>query len=393
MVYLFDWGMFVLPTRARSLLACMLAVSLLAAACSSSSDDASSSIEAPLSSATPTTAELSTDGSDVRTTTVPEDSASTTTEPSTTTAPTTTPPATLPLPPACQEFASLGYESRKASVDGNDELRNSLSAQCPDVLRRLDEATALEGRAAAIGQNSALTSSNPTCGQDETGNALVSLTLTNRTSERLGAVYSGLLTIDGETPEATLTPFIVTGIGAGESIELGLGLGDVGDRPFDCRLEWRAFLDDSSEIDSAPVVLQDANPELDPIKWLPDLIRKELESIGSGDSDRASGLEDIRSFGYRRIVANTNLETSGGDYSGRTYLVCEQTVVRSEELMAFYYVRLVPGEFPSLRAGAYRLGSDGVWRWLMTAMQIAPNESHDGCIEDALGLAAARTNA
>jgi hypothetical protein len=380
--------MIVLPACVRSLLAGLI-VSLLAAACSSSTDEASNSTEAPPTTAAPTTTENLIEGSGVSTTTVPEESAPTMTEPPTT----MTPPTTLALEPACQKFVSLGYESRKASVEGNDELRNTLNAQCPDLIRRLDEATALEGRAAAIGSNSALTSSNPTCTQDEAGNALVSVTLTNQTNERLGAVYSGLLAINGETPQSTAAPFIVTGIEAGESIELGLGLGDVADRQFDCRLEWRAFLDDSSDIDAAPVVLQDTNAELDPIKWLPDLIRTELESVGSGDPNRAAELEDIRSFGYQRIVVSTSLETSDGDYSGRTYLVCEQTVVRSEELMAFYYVRLVPGEFPSIRAGAFRSGSDGVWRWLMTAMQIAPNESHDGCIEDALDLAASRINA
>ena len=304
--------MFVLPARVRSPLAELLIVSLLAAACSSSSDEASNSTEAPPTTAAPTTTENLTESIGVSPTTVPEE-----------------PPTTLALEPACQEFVSLGYESRKASVEGNDELRNTLNEQCPDLIRRLDEATTLEGRAAAIGSNSALSSSNPTCTQDEAGNALVSVTLTNQTSERLGAVYSGLITITGETPQATAVPFIVTGIEAGQSIELGLGLGDVADRQFDCRLEWRAFLDDSSDIDAAPVVLRDTNAELDPIKWLPDLIRTELESVGSGDPNRAAELEDIRSFGYQRIVASTNLGTTGGDYSGRTYLVCEQTVVRA----------------------------------------------------------------
>ena len=198
--------------RVRTLFASALAVSLLSAACSSSTDDASNSTEVPPgTTAAPTTAENLTEGSDVSTT-VPEEAASTTTEPSTTAAPTTTSPTTLALEPACQEFVSLGYESRKASVEGNDELRATLNAQCPDLLRRLDEATALEGRAAAIEPDSALTSSNSTCTQDEAGNALVSVTLTNQTNELLGVVYNGLLTIDGETPQATLAPFIVTGI-------------------------------------------------------------------------------------------------------------------------------------------------------------------------------------
>jgi len=129
-------------------------------------------------------------------------------------------------------------------------------------------------------------------------------------------------------------------------------------------------------------------PESESIEtWFRDLLEAGALARGSRQPDLASVVEDVRSVDYNSVLEGTEDTSPDQRPSFELFTVCgDQSRVGDDNIVAFYYAFSDPSsDTPSdveLGLGAFRRGSDGQWRWLITSLAV-PAAADQDCVDAA----------
>ncbi len=321
-----------------------------------------------------------------------------------TTTTTTLPDDVVAIAAACETLGTQGYETRKAALaelpagyeeaGGAGEAAVAVEAECPKRLNRLREARAIEERVASIDTENdpKITITDFNCDQPAT------FVVDNGLDFPIG-VHVGLsITPEGEEDVSgtSLEPIVVWSIEPGQSEPVRADFVAFEGRGWNCDLSVEPF--DATVSDADASLGEPTHPELtgdDPALWFPELIALENAAASSGDLDRASVTEDLRSASYPGVLEGITAEPDPNAVDA-TYTVCDQgrsqldadhvSFVSAQSLPE----RTVEGENgpevapaeTNLFHGIFRRGSDGQWRWLSTAKYF-DSVTYSGCRDTA----------